>query len=148
MSKAHQTYRHAIGHLSDKPLLPLRARKHTRLRFAKPSVAIACHPVINGVSDGAGNDFENRQESPPASDSPHNFQRCIRTGENARAIHEYHGVKVFFGKTKLLQEHLPGIGLKSRKLENAFSVAFQYPLHGGIAEIAHAIEQQHGRFNV
>ncbi len=125
----------------NKPLSPLRARQHTFFLTAKPTIAVAGYPIINRVAHRAGNDFENYKQRPETTEPSRNFQRRVRASEDALAIHKHHSVKVFRGKTKFFQKGLTRLGLQCRELENAFRVVFQNPLHRGIAEIAHTVEE-------
>ena len=109
---------------------------------AKPAVAVAGHEAVNGIADGGGNGDKRIQKRPTAVHLPRHAQGSRGFGVKPFAFNQYERIEMLRGKPEMPEPLLPGGRLQRGEHEFLLRVAFNHKLHGPVAEVAHAIEEQ------
>jgi integrase len=118
---------------------------HTaRLGLAEPAVAVGGEHVVGRVAQERRDGQQDRQRRPGPAEVAHGSQRGRRPGVRPTVLDQDGGVEVVGAQPEPPQQRLAGFGLQGGEADALVRVVVDQEVHAGVAELAHAVEQQNG----
>lgn len=134
----------ALKFHSQEPRLQVGRGQPAGFLFAKPPVAVAGDPVINGIAERPWHDEKHLENRPKPTQFSHDPQRHVRAGVGPAAVHQHDCVQLAGRQMVRLQEPLPRLRLQGCEAELRRWVVLDDPLHRAVAEVTNAIKKQDG----
>ena len=126
----------------DKAVAPLGARQQAGGGTAEPAVATPGQGVVGGVAQGAGHDFEEKQDSPGPAEQAGDLEQGVAAPERPAGGEQQQGVGPLRVEPVLAVQLGTQGGLDRAEMQPAGRIARQQEADDAVAEVADAVEEQ------